>query len=65
MKNREKLLKTASYDILLKMQENLEAANKRGDTPCIMNVIGAESYDRCNSECETCIAKWLNEESDY
>jgi hypothetical protein len=65
MTNREKLLKTNEYDALLKMQENLNAANVRGDTPCIMDVLGvADSYERHlrQDNCEECIQKWLNEE---
>ena len=66
MTNRKKLLTTSEYDTLLKMQENLEAANIRGDTSCIMDVLGASNtYDRCrkyDGKCEMCIAEWLGEE---
>lgn len=66
MTNREKLRRMAIYDLLCRMQENLEQCNIDGETPCVMNSLGADNgIGRCikaNGECRDCIATWLNEE---
>ncbi len=65
MKNREKLLKTNEYDILLQMNARLTwlkpsvcvmdlLENRSGICECPVNV----------KDCEDCISQWLNKEAD-
>lgn len=66
MTNREKLLNTAEYDLLLSMQKELEYARQHGKpSPCIMDALGENIVGlRCckhNGKCDECIAGWLNE----
>ena len=58
MKNRDRyILKVNEADLLLKIQYEIE----HGET-CIINALtGEERY--CTTDCDTCIRKWLNEES--
>lgn len=64
--NREKLLNTAAYDLLLEMQERLEYARQHEQpNPCIMDVLGQNLVTlRCyhyHGDCRACIAGWLSE----
>lgn len=64
--NREKLLNTAAYDLLLEMQERLEYARQHAQpNPCIMDALGENLPGlRCckhNGDCPGCIAGWLAE----
>lgn len=66
--NREKLLNTAAYDLLLEMQERLEYAIQNAQPhPCIMDALGENLPGlRCckyNGDCPGCIAGWLSEPS--
>lgn len=59
MKNRERLLNTNQYDLLIRMQNNLE---KGMEIYCILDIITGK-LKQCNGmECEECIQQWLNEE---
>ena len=66
MLNREKLLNTAAYDLLLEMQERLEYAIQNAQPhPCIMDAL-VQNPDtlRCyhyQGDCRACIAGWLGE----
>lgn len=64
--NRDKLLHTAEYDTLCKMNSRLhEYSSWR---PCIMTALGLDFFDRAercrkhDKRCEGCIAAWLNED---
>ena len=64
MTNRDKLLKSSEYDVLLRMNDNLRAFN----SSCVM--IGLIGYDkkvtRCyeyKCKCDQCIQSFLNEEA--
>ena len=64
--NREKLLNTAIYDLLVSMQGELGYAKEHGEAyPCIMDALGENLPGlRCckhNGKCRECIAGWLNE----
>lgn len=66
MLNREKLLNTAVYDLLLEMQERLEYAIQNAQPhPCIMDALGQNLVTlRCyhyHGDCRACIAGWLSE----
>ena len=56
MKNREKILNTNLYDLLLKMNDRL------GCETCIIALISEEEITSCSVECEECIQEWLNAE---
>lgn len=60
MTNREKITKTAIYDMLLKIQRNAE---KQHGSFCIVAAIsgGNAGPEECNRRCEKCLQKWLNE----
>lgn len=63
---RQKLLHTNIYDLLCRMQDNMEKVREQGETPCILNALsGKKEFDRhCGfrGHCPSCIAAWLNEE---
>ncbi len=64
--NREKLLNTAAYDLLLEMQERLEYARQHAQpNPCVMDTLGQNLVTlRCyhyHGDCRACIAGWLSE----
>ena len=63
--NAEYLNKMCLYDLLCKMNSNIEDANAHGETPCIMNALtGKTDIARCQyyeNECAHCISAWLNE----
>lgn len=66
-RNRDKLFGQNIYDLLIKMQKELEYAREHGETPCIMhllceNLVGLRCI-RHNGKCSECIATWLNEEA--
>lgn len=66
MTNRDKLLKSSEYDVLLRMHNNITQANAHDETPCIMTVIGEPNRNYLchmyNPDCEKCIQTWLNME---
>ena len=48
--NAEYLNKMCLYDLLCKMNSNIEDANAHGETPCIMNALtGKTDIARCQS----------------
>lgn len=63
MTNREYLLKTAEFDVLVQMNKGLERVSQ-DDAACIMDCFMNEKElaKRCKAQCEKCIAAWLNEE---
>lgn len=74
MTNREKLIKTAVFDVLNELNKNLATLHSKDKMPCIVyalifsNYKEYEMYDidelRCSKyeTCEECIYQWLNEE---
>lgn len=58
MKNREKILNTNLYDLLIKMNDRIESEQ------CIIDLLstGVSDYLFCHGSCEECIQKWLNAE---
>lgn len=59
MKNRERLLRTNKYDLLLRIQSNL---NKSEDPSlCVLDMISGHRVE-CKPPCKNCIQEWLNEE---
>ncbi len=58
MKNREKILNTNLYDLLLTMNSRIESEQ------CIIDLLStnANDYLFCHGSCEECIQKWLNAE---
>ena len=65
MTNREKLTKTALYDLLCNMNKNLAKVNPNG--ACIMKALNANYNYKCEYileyNCGECIQDWLNEEA--
>ena len=65
MTNREKILKTSEYDLLVKMN----AYNETHKDACILDMLtNGATVNRCWDNfvggCEECIAAWLNEEAE-
>lgn len=56
MKNREKILNTNLYDLLLKMNDRL------GCETCIIDLVSEEEIISCSADCDECIQEWLNAE---
>lgn len=58
MKNREKILNTNLYDLLLTMNSRIESEQ------CVLDLISTNVNDYlfCHGSCEECIQKWLNAE---
>lgn len=58
MKNREKILNTNLYDLLLTMNSRIESEQ------CIIDLLSTSVSDYlfCHGSCEDCIQKWLNAE---
>lgn len=58
MKNREKLLNMAMYDLLCRISDYGEAMNKDF---CIVDAL--KGYGAvCNGDCKRCVMDWLNRE---
>lgn len=65
-RNREILMQQSLYDLLLKMQYELELCRQHSEPyPCIMNALSENLVGlRCtkyNRKCNECIADYLNE----
>ena len=64
-RNRDRIREISLYDLLIRMQTELEHAREHGDTPCIMYLLGENIVGlRCtryNGKCEQCVQDWLNE----
>lgn len=59
--NRDRLLRTNEYDLLLSAQKILD---KHHIPFCVLQLIGeSDIRDRCIGLCELCIERWLNEKS--
>ena len=65
MKNRQKLMKTNEYDILLRMNARLESLEP---SLCVLDLLEDKpvtGYCPVNvKDCEDCISQWLNKEAD-
>lgn len=70
MTNREKLLHTNIYDLLCRMQDNIEnfyvSSDDNGENICIMDILNAGMagvrHRVADGNCQKCIAAFLNEE---
>ena len=70
MTNREKLLHTNIYDLLCRMQENIEkfyvSSDDNGENICIMDILNAGMvgvrHRVADGNCKKCIAAFMNEE---
>lgn len=67
MKNRDRLRQLCEYDLLCRMQENMDTSAVNID--CVISLIigdtaNEERRDYCNHVCKDCIASWLNERSE-
>lgn len=66
MTNRERILKTATYDFLVDLNSNIQD----GGFACVIECLTDEyqistGRERCitvEHDCDECIQKWLNEE---
>lgn len=63
MTNRESLLHTNLYDLLCRMQMNLDDLLVVDLNFCILDLIGVDTDAYCDGmgECEKCLQKWINE----
>lgn len=64
MTNRDKILKTSEYDLLLKMQKNMHTLKLNSDgiaNFCIIDTLEGVIMPCIHSSCEKCIAEYLNE----
>lgn len=64
MNNRQRLLSTNIYDVLMQMNDNL---NPFSGNPCVLECLCGDNVDvpaLCINyrQCEECIQNWLNEE---
>ena len=67
---RQKLLHTNIYDLLCRMQENIEkfyvSSDDNGENICIMDILNAGMVDvrhrAADGNCKKCIAAFMNEE---
>ena len=67
MTNREKLTKTALYDLLCAINKYIINKSITEDNCCNMCVIQALQKPHrciCSGRCEECIQNWLNEEAE-
>lgn len=61
MTNREKLLKTSEYDLLVRMNNYMLG----GGCFCVLDALtGNERSCASDIDCSKCIAAWLNEETE-
>lgn len=65
-RNRDAIAQMAIYDLLCRMQENMNTSAVNID--CVISLIigdiaNEERRDHCNHVCKDCIAAWLNEEA--
>lgn len=61
MTNRQRLLNSCEYDLLLNAQKVLDES---GSSVCVLELLGmkrSEMISRCSGLCELCIQRWLNE----
>ena len=61
---RQKLLHTNIYDLLCRMQVNLDNLLPSVECNfCVLDLIGVDTDAYCDGagECEKCLQKWLNE----
>ena len=66
MTNREKLMHTNIYDLLCRMQINLDNLLPSVDCNfCVLDLIGVDTDAYCDGEgeCEKCLQKFINEEA--
>lgn len=64
-RNQDRLREISLYDLLIRMQTELDYAIEHDETPCIMNLLGENIVGlRCtryNRNCEQCVQDWMNE----
>lgn len=68
---RQKLLHTNIYDLLCRMQENIEnfygSSDDNGENICIMDILGDSMagvrHRVAEGNCKKCIAAFMNEEA--
>lgn len=63
MKNREKILKTSTYDFLVSLNESILSKNYLCVIECILDNYQYKDGSRCaicEPDCERCIQKFLN-----
>lgn len=60
MTNRERLLRTNLYDLLIMINENLAEV----EDVCVLDVFDYQTLN-CIGKCDKCIENWLNQEEVY
>lgn len=63
--NRDWLLRKNEYDMLIEMNDRLDALTE-DPCICIMSILPNAAPDRCEvfkPDCERCIQSWLNEKA--
>ena len=64
-RNRDRLRDISLYDLLIRMQTELDYAREHDGDPCILDLLGENIVGlRCtkyNRKCEQCVQDWLNE----
>lgn len=63
MKNRERLLKTNEYDLLLRIQRYMDSWGD-GEMCVLEPIMMKNVLNNCNKCCSKCIQKWLNDEEE-
>jgi hypothetical protein len=62
MTNRDRILQTNEYDLLLHAQKILD--EHKVNILCILTLFGEQDVSkRCSGLCELCIERWMNEEA--
>lgn len=66
MTNREKLLHTNLYDLLCRMQKELDDRLVVELNFCVLDLLGVDTDAVCDGEgyCERCLQAWLNSKYD-
>ena len=62
-RNRDAIAQMAIYDLLCRMQINLDDLIVVDLNFCVLDLIGVDTDAYCDGmgECEKCLQKWLNE----
>lgn len=64
-RNRDRLRDISLYDLLIRMQTELDYAREHDGDPCVLDLLGVNIVGlRCtkyNRKCEQCVQDWLNE----
>lgn len=65
MKNSTRILKTCTYDFLMKLNEAIQSHNYMCIKECLADEYQYQDHARCAicyHNCEKCIQEWLNSE---